>query len=260
MGLVDGWRVAQLAELIWDDPQGGPDAMPVVPLVDEGVPCVALSYDLLARADALTRSGTATATITDPDLARGAATVRCAVRVRRSDDLDGEHFETSTLLLQELAKHPPSRRRLDSILLRREHWWFLPRVLLRLEPLDEPVPIAPATAVLGHREDGVLRVSTLDGWERDGELVRIERTARTEMGGAPHGPAVLLDHGAEPPDLERRWGSRTFGTLDGDRLLVEREDRWGRSDRTPTLMQRVLDERRLERACRAGLRASGGAA
>jgi len=219
----------------------------------------ALSYDLLARADALTRAGTAIATITDPYLARGATTVRCAVRVHRTDDLDGERFETSTLLLQELAKHPPSRRRLDSIILRREHWWFLPRVLLRLEPLDEPVPIDPATAVLGHREDGVLRVSTLDGWERDGELVRIERTARTEMSTAPHGPAVLLDHGAEPPDLERRWGSRTFGTLDGDRLLVEREDRWGRSDRTPTLIQRVRDEWGLERACRAGLRASGGA-
>jgi hypothetical protein len=257
MGLVDGWRLAQLAELVWDDPLGGPDAMPVVPLVDEGVPCVALSYDLIDRADALTRAGTATVTITDPDLARGAPTVRCEVRVRRTDDLDGEHFETSTLLLQELAKHPPSRRRLDSIILRREHWWFLPRVLLRLEPLAEPVPIAPSSAVLGHREHGALRVSTVLGWERDGTSLRLARTDPADASTAPRGPAVLLDHGAEPPDLERRWGSRAFGTLDGDRLTVEREDRWGRSDRAPTLVQRVRDEWALERACRAGLRASG---
>jgi len=257
MGLVDSWRLAQLAELVWDDPRSGPDAMPVIPLVDEGVPCVALSYDLLARAEALSAAGTAIATITDPDLARGATPMRCVVRVHRTDDLDGERFETSTLLLQELAKHPPSRRRLDSIILRREHWWFLPRVLLRLEPLDEPVPIAPAAAILGHRDDGVLRVSTLSAWERDGDLVRLERVERADSGGTAKGPAVLLDHGAEPPDLERRWGSRTFGTLDGDRLVVEREDRWGRSDRAPTLVARVRDEWALERACRENLRASG---
>jgi hypothetical protein len=256
MGLVDGWRLAQLAELFWADPQGGPDAMPVVPLVDEGVPCVALSYDHLERADALTRAGSAIVTITDPDLARGARTLRCDVRVHRTDDLDGERFETSTLLLQELAKHPPSRRRLDSIILRREHWWFLPRILLRLEPLAEPVTIPPAAALLGHVQAGVLAVAALRGWERDGRSVRVGREA-PDSGATPRGPAVLLDHGAEPPELERRWGSRLHGTLDGDLLHVEREDAWGRSDRSPKLLRRVRDEWALEAACRAGLRASG---
>jgi hypothetical protein len=266
MGLVDGWRLAQVAELIWEDPENGPDAMPVVALVDEGVPCVALSYDQLGRADSLTRAGSAIATIADPDLARGAATVRCDVRVRRSDDLDGEHFETSTLLLQELAKHPPSRRRLDSIILRREHWWFLPRILLRLEPIADPVAIPPAAALLGHVQDGVLRVSTLRSWERDGTAVRLEREqslagvhTADASGSTPNGPAVLLDHGAEPPELERRWGSRLHGSLQGDVLHIEREELWGRSDRTPTLLRRVRDEWALEAACRAGLRASGHA-
>jgi hypothetical protein len=186
--------------------------------------------------------------------------VRCAVRVRRSDDLDGEHFEASTLLLQELAKHPPSRRRLDSIILRREHWWFLPRILLRLEPAADPVPIAPPSAILGHRQDGVLRVTSVRSWERDGATLRIEREPGDPDGQlTPRGPAVLLDHGAEPPDLERRWGTTVAGALEGDRLSIEREDRWGRSDRPPTLVQRVRDEWALERACRAGLRASGRA-
>jgi len=103
----------------------------------------------------------------------------------------------------------------------------------------------------------VLRVSTLSAWERAGDLVRLERVERADTGGTPEGPAVLLGHGAEPPALERRWGSRTFRTLDGDRLVVEREDRWGRSDRAPTLVQRLRDEWALERACRENLRASG---
>ncbi len=267
MDLVEGWRQAQLAEVLWDDPAGGstggstggsaggPDAIPVVPLLDEGVPCVALSYDQLARADALTRAGTAVVTIADPLLGRGAPTLACEVRVRRTDDLDGERFETSTLLLQELAKHPPSRRRLDSIILRREHWWFLPRILLRLEPLAPARPLSAGAAVLAHRQDGVLRVTSVRSVERDGAALRL--TPDAGHGVAPRGPAVLLDHGAEPPDLERRWGSRTYGSLEGERLIVEREEHWGRSDRPPTLVQRVRDEWELERACRAGLRQSG---
>jgi hypothetical protein len=265
MDLSDGWRLAQLAELVWDDPGGPadeagsaavsrPDAMPVIPLVDEGVPCVALSYDLLDRADRLTRAGTAIVTISDPELARGAETLRCAVRVHRTDDIDGARFETSTLLLQELAKYPPSRRRLDSILLRREHWWFLPRILLRLEVIDEPQPLAPGTALLGHRQDDALHVTSVRTWQRDGHHVRIETDAALPISG---GRAVLLDHGAEPPDLERRWIERIGGELDGPLLRVEHEAVWGRRDRAPTLLQRVRDEWGLERACRAGLRTSG---
>lgn len=274
MDLVEGWRQAQLAEVLWDDPDGGsgggpgggsgggPDAIPVVPLLDEGVPCVALSYDLLARADGLTRAGTAVVTIADPLLGRGAPTLTCEVRVHRTDDLDGERFESSTLLLQELAKHPPSRRRLDSIILRREHWWFLPRILLHLEPTEDPAPLASTGALLAHRTEGGIEVCGVDVIRRDGERLHVDGVTLA----TPHGPAVLLEHGAEPPDLERRWTFRRYGELDPatsagttggtTTLVVTREESWGRTDRSPTLLQRIRDERALERACLAGLRSS----
>jgi len=257
MDLLTSWRAAQLGELFWDAPDG-PDALPVVPLSDDGVACVALPYASLAQADALAAAGTAVASVSDPQLAGGSELMTARVRVRRIDDLDGEHFETSMLLMQELAKHPPSRRRLDSILLRREHWWFLPRILIHLEPIEEPRPLAPAGVLVARR--GVGGPAAL-------EVAPATVTARTSseltLDGAPtlvpSAPAVVLEHGAEPPDLERTWGVRTTGTLDGARLTVRGVERWGRADRMPTLIQRVRDEWGLERACIAGLRASGRA-
>lgn len=268
MDLLTAWRAAQLGELVWDTPDG-PDAMPVVPLSDDGVACIALPYSELARADALAAAGSAVACIADTTLARGADTLSVRVRVRRIDDLDGEHFETSQLLLQELAKHPPSRRRLDSILLRREHWWFLPRVLLHLTPVDDPRPLAPSDALLGRRGPSgpaSIEVTSVTVASRSTAQMLLDAAplaspASPASPGASPGatPAVVLEHGAEPPDLERTWGVRTSGTLDGVTLAVTKVDRWGRADRMPTLIQRIRDEWGLERACIAGLRASGRA-
>jgi hypothetical protein len=255
MDLLTAWRSAQIGELVWDTPDG-PDALPVVPLSDDGAPCVALPYASLARADTLATSGTAIASISDPTLARDAQPLLVRVRVRRIDDLDGERFETSMLLMQELAKHPPSRRRLDSILLRREHWWFLPRILLHLEATEEPCPLTRTGALLGRRgADGPasIEVTTVDVTGRDARAVTLAGVPTS----TPATPAVLLEHGAEPPELERIWGTRTTGRLEGTQLVVRDVERWGRADRMPTLLQRVRDEWSLERACRAGLRASG---
>jgi hypothetical protein len=249
MELVTAWRQAQLAELVWDTPDG-PDAAVVVPLTDEGVACIALPYDQLARAETLAASGSAVASVSDPALGGGAAPLRVRVRVTR-DELTAEHFEDSKLLLQELAKHPPSRRRLDSILLRREHWWFLPRILLHLEPIDAPEPLEPTGALLAHRSAEGLELTTVRIAQRSSERLVLAGAARS-------GPAVLLEHGAEAPDLERRWTFRHYGRLEGDALVVTREESWGRSDRAPTLMQRIRDERALERGCREGLRIAGG--
>jgi hypothetical protein len=249
MELVTAWRQAQLAELVWDTPDG-PDATVVVPLTDEGIACVALPFDQLARAEALAAAGGAVASVSDPALGGGAEPLRVRVRVTREDDLSAERFEDSKLLLQELAKHPPSRRRLDSILLRREHWWFLPRILLHLEPIDAPEPLEPTGALLAHRSAEGLELTTVRVTQRSSERLILEGAARS-------GPAVLLEHGAEAPDLERRWTFRRYGRLEGDSLLVTREESWGRSDRAPTLMQRIRDERALERGCREGLRIAG---
>lgn len=257
MDLMTAWRAAQLGELLWDGPEG-PDALPVVPLSDDGVACVALPYAELARADALAAAGSAIASISDPVLAGGAQPLTVRVRIDRIDDLDGERFETSLLMMQELAKHPPSRRRLDSILLRREHWWFLPRILLHLTPVEDPRPLAPSSGLLARRgSSGPASIEVVPVTVTSRSPTRLELDASPAIPGAA--PAVVLEHGAEPPDLERAWGMRTFGTLDGRSLAVRQVDRWGRADRMPTLVQRVRDEWGLERGCIAGLRASGRA-
>jgi hypothetical protein len=261
MDLLAAWRAAQLSELVWDSPDG-PDVLPVVPLSDEGVACVALPYAELARADALAAAGTAIACVSRPTLAGGAEPIAARVRVRRTDDLDGERFETSQLLMQELAKHPPSRRRLDSILLRREHWWFLPRILLHLTPVEDPQPLAPSDALLGRRGPNgpsSIQVEAVTITSRSSAQLVLDPPLDESPVSRGATAAVILEHGAEPPDLERTWGTRTRGTLDGSTLTVTRVERWGRADRMPTLIQRVRDEWGLERACRAGLQASGRA-
>jgi hypothetical protein len=262
LDLTAAWRQAQLAELLWDDgPSAGPDAIIVVPLTESGTLCVALPYDQHTRADRLSAAGTAVVTIANRALARGAPTLTARVRVRRSDDLTGEVFEGSTLLLQELAKHPPSRRRLDSILLRREHWWYLPRIVLHLEPTEDPQPLPATDTVLAHVASEGLTVAAVriaTHGAREITVAPIPAAGTTAPAGRPNGPAVLLQHGAEPPDLERRWLHRWYGTVDGARLAVDRLETWGRADRSPGLRQRIRDEWALERGCRAGLRAAGG--
>jgi len=259
MDLLTAWRAAQLGELVWDTPDG-PDALPVVPLSDDGIACVALPYSELARADALSAAGSAVACVSVPALSGGAELMVVRVRVARIDDLDGERFETSQLIMQELAKHPPSRRRIDSILLRREHWWFLPRILLHLTPTDEPRPVASGDALLGRRGasgPASIEVAVVTVASRSSTQLTLDPAPSSLDPSTAGSPAVVLEHGAEPPDLERTWGTRTRGTFDGATLTVREVERWGRADRMPTLVQRVRDEWGLERACIAGLRASG---
>jgi len=255
--LVAAWRQAQLGEVVWDRADGhgssGPDAMVVVPLTDDGVPCIALPFAHLEAAESLARAGTAVITVSDATLSRGAEPVQARVRITRHDDTDGAHFEASKLLLQELAKHPPSRRRLDSIILRREHWWFLPRILLRLDPVGETTPLLPGDAVLGVRTAAGLEVATASVLDRRADAVLVDTTARSDLAG----PAVLLSHGAEPPDLEVHWSDRWHGTLAQGQLAVTRHETEGRRGRPPRLVQRVRDEWLLERGCRAGLRTVG---
>lgn len=258
MDLVAAWRQAQLGEIVWDradgrGPADGPDAMVVVPLTDDGTPCVALPFAHLEAAESLQRAGTAVITVSDPALCRGAQPVQARVRVTRHDDTDGAHFEASKMLLQELAKHPPSRRRIDSIMLRREHWWFMPRILLRLEPLNDASPLLPGDGILGVRTSSGLEVTTASIIERRHEAVHIDAMPRADLAG----PAVLLSHGAEPPDLEVHWSDRWHGALAQDRLTVTRYESNGRRGGAPRLLQRVRAEWLLERQCRAGLRSVG---
>ena len=237
--LLSAWRSAPLAEVAWLDGIGRPQVSVVVPLMWQAAPGMALTYDRQQEAEAIATSRSvvlcvAALTTTEP--------VSRAARLQLATDPDGERFQAE-LLAQELAKHPPSRKRADSLLLRSEHWWFLPRLLLsaRLEgtPVERHRPgDALAAGVDGER----LIVTTCD--LREGE---------PDPRGLPDGPAIVLQHGASLPDLEERWARRWFGEVTHGRFVTERVEGSGPRERPRSLWTRWREEVRLEKACRRAL-------
>lgn len=247
------WRRATCAELAWLDGAGAPAAVSAVPLVDGDVPCVALTYD---RRDRVAAPGATVAfAVTDsrslPPGQGGVAAIGPVSVTERSEALDED------LLDQELRKFPPSRLLADSLLVRRENWWYLARIVVRLERVDRVLPL-PARGDAGRdallvRDDGAgLRLDVAAGdWDRPDVALR----AGVELRG-DGGP--VLAHGHDfSPDRER-WESWTVrGQLRGDRLHVTgRDGRRGTDPRPPGLLERLRRSRALERGCRRGIAAA----
>jgi hypothetical protein len=242
--VTTAWRQALLAELVWVGHDGRPDAMPVIPLLANGAPAVALTWDQVATARAIGSSPTCVIGVTTPAVADGTTPVTARARVVLDEDATGERFALE-LLDQELRKHPPSRRRADSMLLRSEHWWFLPRLLVRAVEVGETRHHAVG--------DALAAVSTPDGVEvTTAEVVDDEVASRL-----PDGPAVVLQHGARVPELDPRWLRRWHGAVRGGRFAADRLDVEGAPGRPAGLWRRWRDEVALERSCRAALRDAG---
>jgi hypothetical protein len=188
-----------------------------------------------------------------PAGARAVAAVgRVTVADRPSAGLD------DALLTQELRKFPPSRALADSLLLRRENWWYVARILVRLDRIDRVQELAPrrdaGRDALLVRDDGRsmrLDVATADDWSGEQVTLRSEELLRGD--GAP-----VLAHGHDfSPDRERwaSWGVR--GHLWGDRLdVTARDGRPGLDPRPPRLLERLRRARALERGCRNGIAAA----
>ena len=248
---VMSWRRAPLAAIAWLAADGTPDAASVFPLTENGVPFVALPYARLELARALAAS-TEVVAVTAPVAGGAVPPVAVRGRVEVIEDPKGERFHTRGLIEMELAKYPTSRRRLDSLLLRREHWWFLPRLLVRIVGLGgaHTLPRDDALLITGGPS---LEVSACHLEHRDPLVLGAEARPGGER------PAVVLEHGGDLPELERAWERRWRGTLVGDRFETDSVTGEGPSDRPLTLRQRVRAEKQLERACKAGLRAAGQA-
>ena len=255
--IVSLWRRATSAELAWIDGAGAPAAISVVPLLDGAVPCVAITYDRAPLLASLADTAEVAFAVTDsrslPTGARGAAAVgRVTVVDRPSEGLE------EALLTQELRKFPPSRALADSLLLRRENWWYLARILVRLDRIDRVQELAPrrdaGRDALLVRDDGRglrLDVAAADGWAGEQVTLRSEEPLRGD--GAP-----VLAHGHDfSPDRER-WASWDVrGHLRGDRLEVTSCDgRPGLDPRPPRLLERLRRARVLERDCRQGIAAA----
>ncbi|MCZ7422037.1 MULTISPECIES: pyridoxamine 5'-phosphate oxidase family protein [unclassified Micromonospora] len=248
-------QAATVGELAWIDPDGLPQARPVTPLLLGDRPAVAFPYAEVTLARRLAAAQVAALVVSDDRLTgRGWRPVAVTGRPRLTEDRDGALF-TDRLLDQELRKYPPARALIDSPLLRREHWWYLPRLIVVLD-------VDTATTI-GARPDGtgevlavacddrrlyVDSVTRADG--QVGESVRV----RSLAGRLPaDGPAVLLGHDFSAPDLER-WTPWTIrGELADGVLAVTAAP--ARTALAPPLglWRRLTRQRRLARACQDAL-------
>lgn len=245
---------ASLGEVAWVDDAGAPRAAGVLPLLRGGAPVLALTLDRADLAVALAGAGSVAVLVREPrSTGRGWQPAGWRCRTRLVEDLDGEVY-VDELLVQELRRYPPARKYADSPLLMREHWWFLPRLLVELEPVS-PLPApAPREAVsdllLVAETDGAPVVSGV--WAESG---RLEHT----WGPLPEpGPGVVLGQDASFPDLER-WDTwtRPVGITSAGVVAPEPLPDPGPVG-VPGLWARWRAERRFADRCRRGLAAWQG--
>lgn len=242
---------SSLAEVSWLE-HGLPRVRGVVALLHGEHPVLAFTYADQDVARAVAGSTVVSLSLTEP---RSTGTsfrpLVMAGRPRLVEDPSGDRF-AAELLLQELKRYPPARLLADSPLLQREHWWYLPRLLVEID-VDGVAPLAT-------REDAV-RDHLLVVAGEAGPVVRVARLDDADQGtvtlradGPPQpGSAVLFGQDASFPDLERwtQWCYR--GWWDGTALQVEEAPAHTGLGRPPGLMQRWRRQRDLERRCVAAI-------
>ncbi len=253
----DAWKRAVAGELSWIGPGESPDVLPVVPLQLDGAACVALPYRHLDLVAELRGADEVAFSVTDPGSLRSQERGYAAIgRVSVIEDIEGALF-AERLLPQELVKYPPSRGLADTALLRREHWWWLPRLVVTLREVDRVASLPPRAepeAALLVRDGAGLRLDVVSGedWSADRVVLR------SATGDPLYGdgvPAMAMGHAYTRPDLERwePWARR--GVLRGDVLAVsERLGAPAETLRPLGIWQRIKRHRDLERSCVAAVK------
>ena len=239
---------SSLAEVAWVAADGTPAVRGVVALLRDDRPVLAFTYADVEAAGSLGAASQAVLTLTER---RSTGTsfrpVTLAGRPSLAEDPQGEVF-VAELVTQELRRYPPARLFADSPLLMREHWWYLPRLLVELA-VDTVEPVEPRVAPYDHLlvvADGdrpVIRVARVDGPE--GERLGVE-----VLGEAPPaGPAVVFGQDASFPDLDQWAQWRWTGRWDGHGLVVEQSPATVGLGRPPGVVQRWRRQRAFERRC-----------
>jgi hypothetical protein len=254
--VVDAARLAACAELGWCDADGELHAIAFTPLVIDETITAALPFDRTATARMLAAANSAVVVLSDSRMAlRGWSPWAQPVRLYVSADRAGDWTWTGALD-QEVRKYPPSRLLIDTPIQRREHWWYVPRWVVRLQPAGAADPIArrggPDDAVAFELDSGGLRAWTaaVDDWHAP----QVQLTAldhRTRLG--ERAAALAFTHDFSIPDMER-WNSHELvGTRRGTRLEVAK--RRGRPTLEPPdgLVKRLSRHWRRERGCRRAL-------
>lgn len=241
-------EASSLGQLCWLDQTGLPEVRGVVPLARVGRPTVAFTYADEQVARQVAGGGRVALALTETRSTRGPfRPVLLEGRPRLVEDPTGDVF-VADLVEQELRRYPPSRVLADSPLLMREHWWYLPRLLVEVE-VDSVTAIGPRTAdqdrllVVAHAGTPVVRPAGVGRWTGD----RLELD--TAGAPVPPGPAVLFGQDATFPDLEQweQWHHR--GHWHGAWLTVTEAPAYEGLGEPPGLLQRWRRQRDLQRRC-----------
>jgi hypothetical protein len=251
--VTDVVSASSLGELCWVDTAGQPQARGVVVLVRGERPVLAFTYADEPLAREVARAAQVALAFTETrSVGRGFHPVLVTGRPRLVEDPNGDLY-LEELVVQELRRYPPSRLLADSPLLMREHWWYLPRLVVEID-VDAVEPLPPRTAthdhvlVVAEATTPVVRPAGI----RDRSEDRLDLVV--EGRSAPSGPAVLFGQDASFPDLEQWAQWRYRGTWDGVTLAVEEAPARTGLGRPPGLLQRWRRQRAMERACVQALR------
>lgn len=250
-------ETAAVTELAYAGKDGAPCIEPLTPMLLDGEPVFALTYARADLASRLEESPRVSLTFSDSRLAYvGWSPLAVEGRVEVIPDPDGDLF-LDNLLYWELRKFRPSRQLIGSLVLRRDNWWYVPRLILRFVETDQPRLLSRRT----DPEHGVLAWMTkeglssdtvrVDGWEAEHPIVR-----PLSAGGAlpAKAPAALLYHDFSVPDMEQRASLLLVGRLDEGRLRVESRSGSRTLGKRPGILTRWRAQKELERRCKAGLK------
>lgn len=254
--------LAATAELAYLDRSGKPRIRSITPVVSEGEPAFTLTYAESEAAKEIEASPEVVLIFSDSRLAYAGWNALCvtARRTELVEDPRGDDF-LELFLDQELRKYPPSRQYMDTLMLRRENWWYTPRLMFHLRDLGEPLPIArrnaPDLGVLAWNSGEGLRVETaqVKDWEEERIALR-SPTGDTTL-AVSDARAALFFHDFSVPDMEQETSLLLTGWLSGGRLSVEGREGSRELPKLLGLISRFKAQRRLKKRCEAGLKARG---
>lgn len=247
-------RAAVLAEVFFGS-ECHLEATTAVPLTSDGDVVLALTFAEHRLAEALAAADRVALVVSDDRMAlRGWAPLALLGTVTVEPGTDGRRFE-EVWLDEELRKHPPSRRFADAYRDRRDHWWYLPRLICRLSIMRTQEVARrsdPTSGVLGWWATDGLQVDTVEVVDADDQALHLCSLSERALRG-DDAPALLFRHDHSRPDLERRSARHEAGRLRGDRLVVEQRSGDLRLPATEKLWARIRSHRDLSRRCRQGL-------
>lgn len=253
-------EMAAVAELAYLGEDGVPRIEPLTPLLLDREPAFALPYARIDLASKLDESPWVSLTFSDSRLAYvGWSPLTVEGRMEVIPDPEGDLF-LDKLLYWELRQFPPSRELIGNLVLRRDNWWYVSRLILRFNETGTPRPVSRRTGsdhgVLAWRNAGGIFSDTVrvDDWDSERPTVR----PLSPDGSLPDSvPAALLFHDFSVPDMEQRTSLHLSGRLENGRLSVAYRVGSRELARRPGIISRWRAQKDLERRCKAGLKSRG---